>query len=159
MSYTNKCCGVCDEYVELRATDKFEYCKYYKYFDRIYKRFESSNVCESCINKKALEGVEYQALNLTKDYDDGGEILNKYVYMAVDDVYCKYNWFFGCYFEYPKHLVRLTKRRPSYYSVTGVGVQHEGLFTVGGICDSDKRKLRRTLRKLGVIGDVTDFIV
>ena len=159
MSYTDKCCGVCDEYSELYDTGKREWWKYTKNFTKIYKRFESSNVCKSCIDKKALIGIHYNQLKLHITMDDYRRILSRGVWEAREGGYCTYSKVYRCYVEYPTNKVRLSKPKPDYYCVTGEGIQHQGLFHAGGIDNNDKRKLRRTLRKLGVIGDVTDFIV
>ena len=56
--------------------------------------------------------------------------------------------------------LKFSKPSPDYYEITGadVGINHEGLFSNGGIFCYDKRRLRRVLKRLGVKGNIKQLV-
>lgn len=74
MAYVDKCCGVCDEYVDLTIIGE-EWCEYsQKCYPRYRRtRFEVANVCKSCVDKKPLKGVHVSTLKLHTTMDRGGQ--------------------------------------------------------------------------------------
>lgn len=143
MAYIDKCCGVCKEYQELKETGKFEWLKYCEIHEPIYKRFESSNVCSECIKNKVLKNVnsfKYSKLTHKVDrskgfvpyIDDEGKF--KKAHTSRFDDTCKES-----------------KEHPWLYEVFSDDSDVN-------IYDKDKRKLRKTLRKLGFVGKVERLV-
>lgn len=161
MSYTDKCCGVCAEYQDLYEIGKLGYYKYIKEVYNIERRFynDKTNVCRNCIASKTLEGVSVNSLTLHKRIEESKNITKGWE-MCVDPKTrklwrCPYNRLEQ--FETNKTL-KFSKPSPEYYEVTGLDIKHEGLFSQGGIFCYDKRNLRKTLRKLGVKGNIKKLI-
>lgn len=84
-------------------------------------------------------------------------MLNRRVREAMEGGYCKQG-FGGFWYYYPSNKVRLSNPKRDYFSVTGEGLGGISWFTAGGIEDRDKRKVRRALRKLGVVGKVEELV-
>lgn len=159
MSYTDKCCGVCDEYQDLRETNKIwvdvdgcinpEYVRFYN---------NDINVCGECINKRVLAGINVSSLLLHKDMEESRNI-TKGTTLCVDPTtnaywVAKHCWMDSMTLRELGVEPKYSKPYPRLIHIIGIGIKHEGLSTIGGIYSKDKRKLRRTLRKLGVVGKI-----
>ena len=141
MAYVDKCCGVCKEYQELKETGKVEYYKFFKTFEPIYERFESSNVCSECIKNKVLKNVkdfEYSKLTHKVDRSKG--------WVHYIDTNGKFKKAHASRFD---DTCKESKEHPWLYEVFSSDVN---------VYDKDKRKLRNTLRKLGFVGKVEKLV-
>lgn len=164
MSYTDKCCGVCDKYIDLWETGKTYTSKYSEESSPELKRFanDKHNVCVSCLEKLPLKGVKLGSLSLSKKMEDPENITKGYE-ICIDP---RTNKSWKCnYRNLDKDELlamgikpKFSKSYPRAYEITGENIMHEGLFTEGGIFCYDKRKLRRLLRQLGVVGKIETFI-
>lgn len=143
MSYSDKCCGVCGEYQELKETGKFEYLKYCEVYEPIYKRFESSNVCLDCLSTKLNMSVDcFHAAKLTHKVDRSKG------WVHYTDENGKFKKAHASRFD---DTCRESKEHPWMYEA------FSNNFKIN-IHNNDKRKLRKTLRKLGVVGKVESLI-
>lgn len=148
MAYTDKCCGVCGNYIELQ-----------KVGNRRSGRFDMGNVCASCLKTK-VKNLHVDDLSL-------------HVYKAKEEVAFsrKYTiWFdengkkvrvphYKVSFESPeqdrKHCsLCFGSPRPRWYKVY---TEHYSKMS-GCVSAECKFKLRRVLRKLGVRGDIRRLI-
>lgn len=143
MAYIDKCCGACKEYQELKETGKFEYLKYCQVYEPIYKRFESSNVCSDCISKKLKMNIDlFYCTKLTHKVDRS----KGWVYYIDDNG--KFKKEYASRFD---DTAKESKEHPWLYEVFS---NNEDI----NIYDKDKRKLRKTLRKLGIVGKIEQII-
>lgn len=164
MSYTDKCCGVCDEYQDYKENGKYIWLKYLKEFTIDGKRFydNKTNVCMECIEKKSLHNVNVNDLKMSINYNEPKNI-TKGRTLFINP---KNNKIWSCpnnrlSLEELNELgikIKMSHKNPYGYNVTGEKITHEGLFTVGGVFSFDKRRLRKTLRKLGVKGKIEKLV-
>lgn len=152
MSYTDKCCGVCDEYQECSGV-------------LFSNRFVISNVCKKCISEKALFGINISKLTIEKDmaYRWRKDFKKPYTlfYSPITYKAWRFNHYRHDLQEVEKFLgyrPQYVKNHPRLITILGENINHNGIFTSGGIYNRDKRKLRRTLRKLGVTGKIESLI-
>lgn len=143
MSYPDKCCAVCEEYQELVEIGSY-WSTVCKCRIETYKRFECLNVCSSCKINLQVSELTYRKLIEQGKYrgsfqkwwiydEESGKTILKYVHTTrIDEG-------------------RLGKPKPWLYCVYNEAFDQE-------VYSSDKRRLKRGLRKLGVIGDLTDLI-
>lgn len=160
MSYTDKCCGVCDKYVDLVDTGKTTFYKYIEEYAPVYKRFanDGHNVCQSCIDNKPLHSVKVEDLKLNKRMEESKNITKGFSWFINPNTNCLWrcpnNYLDREELEAEGLKIKMSHKHPWLLEVTGTNIQHEGLFTEGGVYSKDKRKLRRVLRQLGVKGKV-----
>ncbi|QHZ59767.1 hypothetical protein HWD03_gp086 [Alteromonas phage vB_AmeM_PT11-V22] len=160
MSYTDKCCGVCNEYQDIYETGKLEVSKTLGWVSPEYKRFydTKTNVCVKCIKDKALDGVNVKDLRLHVWYNEPENITKGSTMFVNPDTgkwwSCPNNRLLKDEQNLCDKKLKYSKANPYLYFITGVNlIKHERLFGKhSGINSSDKRRLRRTLRKLGVKG-------
>lgn len=166
MSYTDKCCGVCDEYKDLYETGKLEVSKILNLVYPEYKRFYDikTNVCVKCIKDKKLNSVDITELRLHIWHKDPENITKGSTIFINPDT--------GKWYSFPNNMLlkeeqylcnkrfKYSKPSPYLYFITGANlIKHESLFSKhSGIHSFDKRRLRRTLVKLGVKGDIKKLI-
>ena len=142
MAYTDKCCAVCDEYVEAVQLTSARW-----------KRFAICNVGECCIHSKPLQGVRCEDLEIHIKYHRHSLVKGFYTFIDTDTGVIKR--------AHKSRFVEFDKwgrEHPEFYEVVHSNLKHEGLFTHGGIFCSDKRKLRKVLRKLGVVGKINEIV-
>lgn len=163
MSYTDKCCGVCDEYQDLYLTGTSTFWDHDKSYTEDYRRFydDYTNVCKGCI-ENGLQSVSIKDLHLHKNITTPKNITKGFEYYI--DPATKLPWKLARTSMSKEDLIEgginptFTKAKPDYYEVTCIAFKHEGLFTQGGVFCKDKRKLRKVLRKLGIIGKIESLI-
>lgn len=151
MACTDKCCGVCDEYQSAGTAPEYK-----RFYDK------KSNVCSKCIKQKVLERVTIDELTLYKTFNYKTNITKGFTHFYNPST----GLLWRCHNSGLDHTeqnlcnrkLRFSKVSPRYYEVTGKRILHEGLFSAGGIFCYDKRRLRRTLRKLGVVGKIERLI-
>ena len=78
MSYTDKCCGVCDQYVEPIETGKWCYLEGLDPWPET-KRFRYGlNVFDNCTNNKAFKMVNFGSLDIHKTFEESKNITKGY---------------------------------------------------------------------------------
>jgi hypothetical protein len=162
MSATDKMCGVCDTYQDLVETGATQFFKYLGGSEPIYKRFWLGNVCEACKEKKALSTISINDLTLHIRYSNPKNITKgKTVFINPDNDkkwLCPNNRLSENERDLCAVPLVFSKQSPIYYEVTGKNINHDGLFSYGGIFSEDKRQMRKILRALGVRGKINQFI-
>lgn len=165
MSYTDKCCGVCDQYQDLYPTNQFHFNDHYRETIQQFKRFKIANVCNKCIKDKRLNSVSIDDLTLHKDMKPNFylDFLKKYTVFKDPDTGEFWRFYHDRYDddEVQRMLGFMPKRQkphPRFLHVNGKGIEHDGIFSHGGIYERDKRKLRKALRLLGVKGKIERLI-
>lgn len=147
MAYIDKCCGICKEYQELKETGKFEWLEYCEVYEPIYKRFESSNICSDCIGnllKLPISVFGHSKLTHKVDRSKG------WVHYVDQDT----GVFKKAHASRFDDTCKESKEHPWLYEVFATMPEESDI----NIYDKDKRKLRKTLRKLGVVGKVERLI-
>ena len=165
MSYSDKCCGVCDEYQELYETGKTEYLRHVDVVSPKYKRFafDKTNVCNKCIKESTLKDTHVSELVLNKDLKRSENItkgFTRFINPETDKLWwCHNSRLDKDEQHFCNRKLRFSKESPRLWEVRGKGINHSGfIFLEGCIYSYDKRQLRRVLRLLGVKGNIKHLI-
>lgn len=143
MAYIDKCCASCGIYQELIEIGRY-WDKSIQDYITEYKRFEILNVCKDCTIFYRGQGFTLENAKLHK----------------IPDKVVKQIWEYGWYREerYENYIlrrgwcgVRYGKTYPKLYCL-------DLDFAEAFVHASDKRKLRRGLRKLGCRGKIEKLI-
>lgn len=153
MAYADKCCGVCGDYQDLRfCSDGKLYNDYWEErgSEDVY-RFSIANVCVNCLSNKPLWGVKARDIEFSaSQHRDSRSLRQPKSWFWVD-----YGYKVVAEYVEEWRVDWINKKeglgKPClYYS------DHEKIS--GLVYDEDKRRLRKTLRKLGVKGDLSRVI-
>ncbi|UNY40395.1 hypothetical protein KLEP7_gp166 [Pseudaeromonas phage vB_PpeM_ KLEP7] len=142
MSYADKCCGVCDQYQDLKETG--HYRRSYGESEPIYKRFDVCNICSDCVKNKSLNNRSIKDFKIYKDYH------------TVDRSH-------GFLWYVDSETGEISRAHKSRFDDTAVvSKSFPWLYnaTAGDVCihSKDKRKLKKGLRKLGLKGKLSKLI-
>lgn len=146
MSYSDKCCGVCGEYQDLKPTGKFYYSSVFEETQEIFKRFAIGNICKSCLERK-LKDVSISDLVLDKCKHTVDRSHGFVHYISEDGKFRK------AHASRFKDTQKQSKEFPWLWQVHSKSDDSD-------ICiyTKDKRKLKRILNKLSIKGKVNQFV-
>ena len=146
MSYSDKCCGVCQEYQDLKPTGKFYYSSVFGETQEVFKRFVIGNVCQSCIENK-LSSFSISDLELSKPKHRVDRSHGMIPYISEDGKFRKAH---ASRFE---DTQRESKESPWLWQVHAKSSDSD-VF----IYTKNKRKLKRILHKLKVKGNISHLV-
>lgn len=146
MSYSDKCCGVCQEYQDLKPTGRFYYSIAFEGSQEVFKRFAIGNVCQSCIKKK-LDSFSISDLQPDKYKHKVDRSHGMVPYISEDGKFRKAH---ASRFEDTK---RESKEFPWLWQVHAKSNDSDVC-----IYTKDKRKLKKVLHKLKIKGNISRLV-
>lgn len=147
MAAIDKCCAICEEFQDLVDLKTTYYDKQLKKYYPKYKRFESSNVCETCIKQHVLKGQKVNSFKYSKLKHKIDRSKGFIHYISEQGIFKRAH---ASRFEDTQQESILF---PWLYEA--IMKTQDDMYV---IYNRDKRKLRKTLTKLGVVGKIKSVI-